>query len=187
MLPSGKALIGILAHTGVIGTNVLPTVGCQPTSSALPDIESSGVRVYTGVFHPPAHCSVIRPLLTSRGISSSGSPQVRTRCFPARPPHLPPRLNPRFRCVVSVRRIVDGLNMRFLFVGPPVSSSLPPAGWLPFQRWLQVVVLSHFHVRFLRQGTCTPFPTRPCWAHTTACNIFAESRAFNKMLRQAFA
>jgi hypothetical protein len=82
-------------------------------------------------------------------------------------PHLPPRLNPRLRCVVPVRRIVDGLPMRFLFIGPPVSSSLPPAGRLPFQRWLQVVVLSHFHVRFLLQGTCTPFTTRPCWAHTT--------------------
>ena len=128
-------------------------------------------------FIPPARCSVIRPLLTSRGISSSGSPQVRTRCFPARPPHFPPeadppsaeppRLNPRFRCVVPVRRIVGGLYMRFLFVSPPVSTSLPPVGWLPFQRWLQVVVLSHFHVRFLLQGTCTPFTTRPCWAHTT--------------------
>ena len=60
-----------------------------------------------------------------------------------------------------------GLDMRFLFVGPPVSSSLPPAGWLPFQRWLQVVVLSHFHVTVLPQGTFTPFTTRPCWAYTT--------------------
>jgi hypothetical protein len=86
--------------------------------------------------------------------------------LPARPPHLPPRLNPRLRCVVPVRRIVAGLPMRFLFIGPPVSSSLPPASRLPFQRWLQVVVLSHFHVTVLLQGTFTPFTTRPCWAHT---------------------
>ncbi len=115
-------------------------------------------------------------LLTPRQVASAGPPQVRTRCFPARPPHFPPeadppmaeppRLNPRLRCVVPVRRIVAGLPMRFLFVGPPVSSSLPPASRLPFQRWLRVVVLSHFHVTVLLQGTFTPFTTRPCWAHT---------------------
>ena len=43
MLPVGKALIGYLAHSGVIGPNVLSAVGRQPTSSALPDIESSGI------------------------------------------------------------------------------------------------------------------------------------------------
>jgi hypothetical protein len=41
MLPIKKALIGDLAHSGVIGTNVLPVVGCPPASSALSDIESS--------------------------------------------------------------------------------------------------------------------------------------------------
>jgi len=83
-----------------------------------------------------------------------GPPQVRTRWLPlrfaplppcgwpvsaaprlpARPPHLPPRLNPRLRCVAPVRRIVAGLDRRFLFVGPPVSPSLPPTGRLPFPR-----------------------------------------------------
>lgn len=38
-------------------------------------------------------------------------------------------------------------SMRFLFVGPPVSASLPPAARLPSRRWLRVVVLSRFHVR----------------------------------------
>ena len=120
----------------------------------------------------PVFPPVVWPLLTSRGISSSGSPQIRACCFPARPPHLPPRLNPRLRCVVPLRRIVAGLDMRFLFVSPPVSSTLPPAGRLPFQRWLRVVVLSHFHVRFLLQGTCTPFTTRPCWAYTSDRTLF---------------
>lgn len=59
-----------------------------------------------------------------------------------------------------------GLGMRFLFVSLPASSSLPSPGRLPFRSWLQVVVLSRFHVLVLLQGTCTPFTTRPCWAHT---------------------
>jgi hypothetical protein len=57
--------------------------------------------------------------------------------------------------------------MRFLSVGPPVSSSLPPAAQLPSRRWLRVIVLSRFHVRSSYPGTCTPFTTRPCWAHTS--------------------
>jgi hypothetical protein len=43
------------------------------------------------ITHPRLAGSLLWPLLTSRGISSSGSPQVRARCFPARPPHFPPR------------------------------------------------------------------------------------------------
>src|SRR5512137_596631 len=102
-------------------------------------------------FQPPACCSLLRPLLTPHRVAPAGSPQVRTRCFPARPPHLPPRLNPRLRSVVPARRIADGLPMRFLSVSPPVSASLPPPGRLPCRSWLHVVVLSRFHVRFLPQ------------------------------------
>jgi hypothetical protein len=76
---------------------------------------------------------------------------------------------------MPLRRIVAGLTMRFLFIGPPVSSSLPPAGRLLFQRWLRVVVLSHFHVTVLLQGTFTPFTTRPCWAHTSNRRVFVAS------------
>jgi len=59
-----------------------PVVGYQPTGSALPD---------TGL----PRCAVLWRLLTSQGISSLGSPQIRACCFPARPPHLPPWLNHR--------------------------------------------------------------------------------------------
>jgi hypothetical protein len=60
--------------------------------------------------------------------------------------------------------------MRFLFIGSQVSPSLPPPGWLPFQSWLQVVVvaaLSFITCMVFRQGTLTPFAARPCWAHTS--------------------
>ena len=33
-----------------------------------------------------------------------------------------------------------GLDMRFLFVGPTVSASLPPTDRLPFRCWLRVVI-----------------------------------------------
>jgi hypothetical protein len=42
-------------------------------------------------------------------------------------------------CASSSHRI--GLDMRFLFIGPPLSSSLPPPGQLPFRSWLRVVVM----------------------------------------------
>ena len=123
------------------------------------------------------------PLLTPFRVAPSGYPQVRTRCFPARPPHLPPRLNPRFYGVVPAHRIAVGLVMRFLFIGPPVSSSLPPPDWLPFRSWLRVVVVSRavllqgtFRRRRIRLWRSTPFTTRPCWAHTINCRILALTR-----------
>ena len=50
-------------------------------------------RVYADLSRSPACFPLLRPLLTSHSISSSGSPQVRTRCFPAQPLHLPRRRN----------------------------------------------------------------------------------------------
>ena len=56
-------------------------------------------------------------------------------------------------------------SMRFLFISSQVSPSLPSHGWSPFRSWLQMVVSSFSCLVFL-QGTCTPFTSRPCWAHT---------------------
>ena len=71
-------------------------------------------------------------------------------------------------------------SMRFLFIGSRVSPSLPSHGRFvlhgglppckipathPFRSWLQMVVSSFSCLVFL-QGTCTPFTSRPCWAHT---------------------
>ena len=144
MLPVVAALTAS-SPSGVVGHGVLHKVGTFPFGSALPDIESSGVRVYTGVFQPPARRSVLRPLLTPRRVAPLGSPQVRTRCVPARPPHLPPRLNrsASLCCANSPHR--DRPSMRFLFVGPPVSSSLPSPGRLPCRSWLRVVGCSCCH------------------------------------------
>ena len=50
-------------------------------------------RVYADLSRSPACFPLLRPLLTSHGISSLGSPQERTRCFPAQPLHLPRRRN----------------------------------------------------------------------------------------------
>ncbi len=94
MLPIESALIDHLAHTGVIGADIRSVVGCQPTSSALHRSSRLPVSSFQRACpRPRLAFRLLWPLLTSNGISSVGSPQVRTRCFPAQPPHLPPRLN----------------------------------------------------------------------------------------------
>jgi hypothetical protein len=56
-------------------------------------------------------------------------------------------------------------SMRFLSIGSQVSPSLPSPSRSPFPSWLQMVVSSFSCLAFL-QATCTPFTSRPCWAHT---------------------
>ena len=157
LLPNASVLPVTTALTaawpsGVVDCDVRRGVEASPFGSALPGIEASGVSVYTGSLLPPARRTVLWPLLTPRRVTPAGSPQVRTRCFPARPPHLPPRLDRRASlCGASSPHRV-GLTMRFLSIGPPVSPSLPPPGRLPFRSWLQVVVGSCFHDRSSYRG-----------------------------------
>ena len=105
------------------------------------------------------------PRLTSLRIAPVGPPRVRTRCFPAQPPHLPLRANQvtSLCCASSSRRI--GLDMRFLFISSRVSPSLPSHGRLPFRSWLQMVVFSFFHVWFYYRGL-TPHLQRAHAGHT---------------------
>ena len=151
MLPVATALTTAWP-AGVVGCGVRCEVKAFPIGSALPDIESSGLFVYTGLFRPPARCPVRWPLLTPCPVAPAGLPQVRARCFSARPPHLPPRLDrtASLCCASSPHRV--GLTMRFLSIGPPISPSLPPPGRLPFRSWLQVVVASCFHDRSSYRG-----------------------------------
>ena len=93
MLPIVTALTDFLA-------NWLYRGQCPPRGreffigSALHGIKSSGF-VFKRTSHGPRLVApLLRPLLTSHCISSMGSPQVRTRCFPAQPPHLPPTTEP---------------------------------------------------------------------------------------------
>ena len=146
------ALTSRLAHTGVIGSGILLAVERSLASSVLPDLESSGFPVLAGGSPPPARGAVLRPLLTSLQVAPSGSPHVRTRCFPARPPHLPARPNraTSLCCASSSRRARP--SMRFLSVSPLVSASLPSPGRLPCRSWLRVVVSSRFHVWFSYRG-----------------------------------
>ncbi len=143
MLPVGAAHTALRPY-GRLFRGIRPEVGTFLFGSALPDIESSGLQV-TGIFHPPARCSVLWPLLTSRPVARSGPPQVRTRCFMARPPYLPPRLDLMgFAVLCQLARRV-GLGIRFLSVGPPFSASLPPPDRLPSRSWLHVMVVMFSH------------------------------------------
>lgn len=63
MLPAAAALI-TASPSGFIGRDIRHGVGTFLFGLALHDIESSGVLVYTGVFQPPARCSLLWPLLT---------------------------------------------------------------------------------------------------------------------------
>ena len=145
MLPIRAALINSLTRSGVIGGDVLSTVERSLVSSVLPDIESSGVLVYMGLFQPPARSTVVRPLLTSLQVAPLGSPHVRTRCFPARPPHLPRcRNRSTSLCGASSSRRARP-SMRFLSVSPLVSASLPSPDRLPSRSWPRVVGLSCHH------------------------------------------
>jgi len=92
--------------------------------------------------------------------------------------------------------------MRFLSIGSQVSPSVadrlrghpsgspsglavslrsaPSPGRSPFPSWLQMVVSSFSCLVFL-QGTCTPFTSRPCWAHTTGRRLrLASSPNLNR-------
>ena len=94
MLPIESALIDHLAHTGVIGADIRSVVGCQPTSSALHRSSRLPVSSFQRACpRPRLAFRLLWPLLTSHGISSVGSPQVRTRVSTTQPPHLPAGLN----------------------------------------------------------------------------------------------
>jgi len=138
MLPIAEALTGRLAHSGVIGSDILSVVERPFTSSVLPDIESSRVL-------SPARCAVLRPLLTSLQVAPLGSPHVRTRCVPARPPHLPAHPNRATSLCGASSSGRARPSMRFLSVSPPASASLPSPGRLPSRGWPRVVGLSCLH------------------------------------------
>jgi hypothetical protein len=95
-------------------------------------------------------CPRLFPLLPV--VEPHPSPQIRARCVSARPPHLPARLNRMTSrcCARSSYRARP--SMRFLFVGPPIFSSLPPHGRLPSRSWLRVVVTSCCHDRSSHKG-----------------------------------
>jgi hypothetical protein len=73
-------------------------------------------------------------------------------------------------------------SMRFLFIGSQVSPSLPSPSRSPFPSWLQMVVSSFSCLVFL-QGSCTPFTSCPCWAHTSRAVTTPTSRPVSMIFR----
>ena len=144
MLPSGPALTGVLAR------RVSSVPISNPWSDASRPVQpfmipkSSGLFVDASLWRLPACRSLLWPLLTSCGISSAGSPQVRTRCSPAQPPHLPPRADQSISlCGASSSRRVG-----LLCGSCPSARRFPiaflPPGRSPFRSWLLVVVGAWF-------------------------------------------
>jgi len=154
--------------SGRSGWLPLHGVGWSRTGSVLHGSSFPVSKFKRASSSPRSPCALLRPLLTSDRASAAGSPQVRTRCFPAQPPHLPPRLKPLDfgRRGDLVRRV--GLSMRFLFIGSPVSHSLPPPGRLPSRSWLLVVVSFHVSMFGSPTGDFHPIYNAPMLgAHNT--------------------
>lgn len=139
MLLAALALM-LASPAGFIGLHIQRGIVALLIGSTLHGIEASGF-VFKRAFSAPG--SLLITMVSADSLYRSpgkGSPQVRTRCFTAHPPHLPPRRNrmTSLCCASSSGRV--GLSMRFLFIGSPLSHSLPSHGRLPSQSWLLVVI-----------------------------------------------
>jgi len=164
--PNRSALEGTDAVGRTAFITVADTMRVVCPSKFRPSAGCVHPRGFRGAFPIVAHARrlprLVWLLLTSPSLSREGSPQVRARCFPAsRPrresgPHLPARLNRPTSLCGAISSDPVRPYMRFLSVDPPVPPSLPPAGRLPFRRWIRVVVLSHFHVLVLPTGDLHP-------------------------------
>jgi hypothetical protein len=75
-------------------------------------------------------------------------------------------------------------SMRFLSIGSRFSPSLPSHGRWPFRAWPLVVVSSFSCLVFL-QGTCTPFASCPCRAHTSRCPVARATGGIGRRFRSA--
>jgi len=132
---------------------------CSCSVLALHGASRLPVFVFGGRLPAPGLLFTSTALLTPAGSLPRGHPQVRTRCVPARPPHLPPRLEPRLRCVVPARRIAPA----FLCGSCPSARGFPASSRrsLPSRRWLQVVVSFTFSRAVLLQGDLHPIYNAP--------------------------
>ncbi len=129
---------------------------------------------------PPTHGSLDETTMASADFPPNrptGSPQVRTRCFPTQPPHLPPWTEPaRLRCVVPAR-LPRRPSMRFLFIGSSVSSSLPSHGRLPFRSWFSNGESFHVSMFGSSTGDLHPILQRAHAGHTPGRGGNASRRA----------
>ena len=164
MLPIAAAL-GSTSPSGVIGgLTVRHAVRTLPCSSALRWV-SLPVSLFTRASRPR--------LVSSTTMASADSCPDRSRqASPGKSVMLPCATTaftstgkPDDFAVLCQLVVPYRPSMRFLSIGSQVSPSLPSHGRSPFRSWLQMVVSSFSCLVFL-QGTCTPFTSRPCWAHT---------------------
>ena len=117
----------------------------------------------------------------------TGSPQVRTRCFAAQPPHLPPRLNRWTSLCGASSSASCRPSMGFLFIGSPFSPSLPPPARLPSQSWLQMVIVHVSMFGFLT-GDFHPICNAPILgAHQARWSELPPRCAFRFFMTKTFS
>ena len=144
MLPIGSALIGHLARSGVIGSDILSAVGCQPTSSALHARQDFRFLRLHGRDCAPG-------LLNTTMASADFSRHFLREISPGKVAVLP-RTAAAFTSTTEpvgfavLCQLVPSYrpSMWFLFISLQVSSSLPPPGRLPSRSWLQLVIYFMF-------------------------------------------
>ena len=164
MLPIVTTL-GSTSHSGVVGgLTVRHAVRTLPYSSALRWVSPPAILL----------CSFALRLVSPTTMASADSCPDRSRqVSPGKNAMLPCTTaaftstgKPDDFAVLCQLVVPYRPSMRFLSIGSQVSPSLPSPGRSPFPSWLQMVVSSFSCLVFL-QGTCTPFTSRPCWAHTS--------------------
>jgi len=140
-----------------------PLRGRMPADRFSPSpTPSLPVSSFTRAIRPPARCSGTMASADFPGHFLPGISPDKNVLLPGTTATFTSTTGPATSlcCAPSSHR--DRPCMRFLFVGPPVSASLPSPARLPSRSWLHVVVLSRFHVPVLLQGTSTP--CRMTWA-----------------------
>jgi hypothetical protein len=140
-----------------------PFGSCFAGSVSLASAASSApVSCLSGLLPAPGSFSITMASADSLcRLRGKGSPQVRTRCFTAQPPHLPPRPNRMTSLCGASSSGRVGLSMRFLFIGSPLSHSLPSPGRLPSRSWPLVVISLMFSCLGFLTGDFHPICNAP--------------------------
>ena len=164
MLPIRQALTSA-PPTGGIDVHVLPAVGTFPIGSALHRV-SPPVSLFNRASFSPRLVSPTT--MASADFCPDRSRQIspgKSAMLPCTTAAFTSTGKPDDFAVLCQLVVPYRPSMRFLSIGSQVSPSLPSPSRSPFPSLLQMVVSSFSCLVFL-QGTCTPFTSRPCWAHT---------------------
>ena len=130
-----------------------PSRGRAPfIGSALHGLESSGFVFKRASSSPRLVAPLLWPLLTSLPLAPQRISPGKNALLPGTTAAFTSTGNRTDFAVWCQLVARVGLSMRFLFIGSPLSHSLPSPGRLPSRSWLRMVISSCLHVRFSHRG-----------------------------------